>query len=248
VFDSYTDIFTKRARSYHEAMTRVPRARDTEFRAVVAPIEEAPDGIVCDMPSGGCYLARYLRSGMTYVAVEPTAEFLDLVPIDSVRTLHAPITDVPLPDGSVDHVISLAGLHHEESLSPVLLEMRRLVKRGGRVVIADIAVDSAPARFLNGFVARNNPIGHDGRFLDAEMGKLLEGARLAVVDDAVLNLAWEFVGVEQAGEFCRDLFGITNVDSSAVAEALRFEIGFDVVDAMTVRLPWPMRRIVCEVG
>jgi hypothetical protein len=45
-------------------MRQSPHARDSEFLAVLEPIRDAPPGLVCDMPSGGGYLADYLWAGM----------------------------------------------------------------------------------------------------------------------------------------------------------------------------------------
>src|SRR5436190_15029445 len=151
VFDTYAQILAKRAGEYHHAMKASPHARDPEFLAVMDPIRDLPAGTVCDMPSGGGYLAEYLLPEMKYLAVDPASGFFVQWPQHLERVM-AEITNVPLPDGSVDYVVSLAGLHHEPSLPLVFNEMRRLLKPGGRVVLMDVAVDTAPARFLNGFV------------------------------------------------------------------------------------------------
>ncbi len=158
MFDTYADIFEKRAAEYHHAMLRSPHARDAEFHAVLDPIREASSGLVCDMPSGGGYLADYLWPGMDYLAIDPATDFF----VEWRRPLQrllAKITDVPLADGSVDYIVSLAGLHHEPSLPCVFEEMRRLLRPGGRIVLADVAIDTRPSRFLNGFVAESLPAG-----------------------------------------------------------------------------------------
>ena len=165
MYDTYAQIFAKRAGEYHHAMKSLPLARDAEFHAVLEPIRDASSGIVCDMPSGGGYLAGYLWTGLDYLAVDPATDFFVEWP-KALRRVVAEITDVPLGDGSIDHVVSLAGLHHEPSLPRVFDEMRRLLRPRGRAVLADVAIDTPPARFLNGFVAENCPLGHDGRFLD----------------------------------------------------------------------------------
>ena len=134
MFDTYADIFKKRAREYHHAMKASPRARDREFEAVLEPLRAARPGLVCDMPSGGGYLAPYLWPDMEYLAVDPATDFFVEWPTP-LRRVVAEITDVPLADGSVDHVVSLAGLHHEPSLPRVFGEMRRLIRRGGRAVV-----------------------------------------------------------------------------------------------------------------
>ena len=40
MFDTYAEIFSERANSYHSAMKRWPRARDAEFRAALEPLAE----------------------------------------------------------------------------------------------------------------------------------------------------------------------------------------------------------------
>src|SRR5438094_7807 len=118
-------------------MRQCPRARAAEFSAVIEPLRQLPPGLICDMPSAGGYLARYLCPGMDYLAVNPAPDFFVDWP-DRLPRLLAEITNVPLADQSADHVVSLAGLHHEPSLPNVFAEMRRLLRPGGRVVLADV--------------------------------------------------------------------------------------------------------------
>jgi SAM-dependent methyltransferase len=242
MFDTYAEIFEKRASEYHFAMKRWPMARAAEFKSVLEPLDEVADGLVCDMPSGGGYLADHLRRGLEYVAVDPASGFF--VEWEKPRQrITAEITNVQLADASVDHIVSLAGLHHEPSLPAVCSEMRRLLRPGGRLVIADAAVGTSPARFLNGFVAANNPMGHDGRFLDDRTAGLLQQAGFALLSEAQVPVPWVFDSLEEAGEFGRHLFGLTSLSPSAVAEALSQHIGFDTVDGRP-RLRWTLYRIV----
>jgi SAM-dependent methyltransferase len=243
MFDTYSDIFKERALEYHSAMTASPRARDAEFRTVVQPIADALGGLVCDMPAGGGYLMRYLPPQMRYVGVDPADEFLNSAP-ESSSMIKAAIDDVPLPDGSVDYVLSLAGLHHEENLDRVFAEMRRLLRQGGRVVVADAAEDTPPARFLNGFVDRNNPMGHQGRFLDGATAPALEAVGLAVVADEVIEVPWLFDRSDEAADFCGNLFGIATAGEQAILAALADEIGFTRANGQLL-LNWQLRRILC---
>jgi SAM-dependent methyltransferase len=245
VFDTYTEIFRERANSYHSAMKRWPNAREAEFRVVSEPFADLPDGVLCDMPSGGCYLADYLRPGMRYFGVEAADGFFDNGQGQSGERLIAPIVDVPLPDNSVDYVVSLAALHHEPSLPAVFDEMRRLVRTSGRIVIADVEIDTPPARFLNGFVDRNNPRGHDGRFLDERTSGLLEASGFSVIEDALVEAPWSFDRMEDAGAFCSDLFGITGPGRPSTADVLADEIGF-YMDGRQLKLRWALRRIVAR--
>lgn len=226
-------------------MRRWPLAREAELRAVLAPLADAPDGLICDMPSGGCYLAKYIRPGMRYLGVEPVDGFFAASDDECGARLVASIEDVPLPDGAVDYIVSLAGLHHEPNLPRVFEEMHRLMRPGGRMVIADVETDTPPARFLNGFVANNNPLGHDGRFLDASTCRLLAESGLTVIDDAMVAVPWSFGSKKDAAAFCADLFGIAGSGRQTIADALADQIGF-YTDGPLLNLRWVLRRIVAQ--
>ena len=243
MFDSYAEIFLQRAGEYHGAIARWPDARDAEFRAVLDPFENAPDGLICDMPSGGGYLAHHLRAGLDYVGVEPADGFFD-ADNRGLRRVKSDLGNVTLADGSVDHLVSLAGLHHESDLGRVFREMRRLVRTGGLVVIADAAAGTPPAHFLNGFVDRHNPQGHEGRFFDDKTAALVEAAGLRIVEDELTPVPWAFDSEAEAGAFCKKLFWLPELASEAVAEALAGEIGFIHRDGR-VLLDWTLRRFIC---
>lgn len=244
MFDSYAEIFAERGAAYHRAMAACLGARLAEFAAVLEPLHGRPVGLLCDLPSGGGYLAEHLPQGMDYVGVDPSDDFIEACP-PGLRRIQATVTEVPLADASVDFVISLAALHHEPDLSAVFGEMRRLLKPGGRAVLADVAAGTRPATFLNGFVDRHNPMGHEGHFLDETLGRLLESAGFTIADDRLLETPWRFDSAEQAGGFCRELFWMPELTTEAVAEAMAREIGLDQAEGST-RVRWVLRRVVCD--
>lgn len=244
MFDTYAEIFAERARSYNSAMQAHPRAREAEFRSILAPLQHLPGGILCDMPAGGGYLAHHLPPGFSYVGIDPAGDFVAAGLEAGTKIIRTELPNVPLEAHSVDYVVSLAGLHHEPDLAAVFREMRRLTRPCGRVVIADIEHATPPARFLNGFVARTNPMGHDGRFLDDGTARLLQAAGLAVLEDSIVAVPWIFADVEEAASFAAQLFGTVDATPSEVVDALANEIGF-TDDGSDVRLNWSLRRIVC---
>ena len=125
MFDTYAEIFEKRAHEYHHAMKASPRARSAEFNAVLDPIRDAGPGLVCDMPSGGGYLADYLWPGMDYVAVDPATDFFVEWPTPR-RRMVAEITMRPLR--AMAHRDDVGATDKDRGLAvldTVALEMRR---------------------------------------------------------------------------------------------------------------------------
>jgi len=245
MFDTYSEIFAERGAAYHRAMAECPTARGAEFRAVLAPIE-GRSGVLCDMPSGGGYLASYLPAGWRYLGVDPSKDFVRACPT-GVECVQAGITSVPLAAGEADAVVSLAALHHEPDLAAVFSEMRRILQAEGRAVICDVAAGSPVASFLNGFVNANNPMGHDGHFLDERTAGLLAEEGFAVADDRLVDMPWKFADLAEAGEFCRHLFWMPALTADEIAAAMDREIGFETIGGRP-HLRWALRRIVCDVA
>lgn len=244
MFDSYADIFEKRGAAYHSAMMRWPSARDAEFVAAVEPLRAMAPRIVFDMPSGGGYLASYLDERSRYVGIEPASDFFSAWP-DGLERVNADIKAVPLGDASTDTIVSLAGLHHERDLDAVFREFRRLLRPGGRLVIADVAEGTRPALFLNGFVNQTNPMGHDGLFLRGDAAAKLKAAGLTLLEDRLVDVPWRFSTRGEAARFARELFWMERATVNEVEEALSSELGFKQADGK-IQLHWELRRIVCR--
>lgn len=245
MIDSYDEIFARRADRYDAAMRAFPDARDAEFAAVIDPL---PGGahVIFDMPAGAGYLRRHLPADVHYVAVEPAAYFHDRCPVGvGAERILGQIEDVDRADGAADIVISLAGLHHAPDLGVIFREVRRLLRPGGLFVLADVAVDTPPDRFLNIYVHANNPMGHVGCFLADATAGLLEAAGFGVIADDQVPVPWRFTDAEAAGQYCRELFGIDGRSAAEVAEALRDTVGI-AAEAEGVTIGWSLRRIVCR--
>ncbi len=247
MFDTYSEIFEERANLYDAAMTLAPEARRAEFEMLLSPVPKARGVRLCDAPAGAGYLWRYVEPlGFDYVAVEPSQGFFDRIPRrPGVTALRCPVDELSLEDESVDCVVSLAGLHHEPDLPAVFAEFRRVLRPDGTAVIADVQAGSSTGEFLNGFVADNNPMGHDGRFLDETTPLMLEGAGFTLVEDRVHAIEWEFANSTIMAEFLRILFGAVDASADQVADAARRILGVRE-DEAGVAVSWPLRRLVCS--
>jgi ubiquinone/menaquinone biosynthesis C-methylase UbiE len=62
---------------------------------------------------------------------------------DNVEILQGLIEEIPLPDASVDVVLSNGVLNLSTRKSRVLAEASRVLRSGGRIVIADLVLEDA---------------------------------------------------------------------------------------------------------
>lgn len=173
-FLSYDEIFNARGNAYHEAMRLVPMARKNEFE------------------TGGGYLADHLLEGLKlhYIAIDPAEGFARKMEGLRAEWHLAPLTNLPLETGSVDVLLSVAGLHHPENRIAVFKEMRRVLRKGGRLGILEVTKGHYDA-FLNVFVDRHNSMGHDGNFIDDQFSADLREAGFEITKDELQRYTWD---------------------------------------------------------
>ena len=98
-------------------------------------------------------------------AIESSTAFFDICASNhNSHKILCPLDQTPISSGSVDAVISLAGLHHAENTPGIFREMHRIFKHDGRLCIADVETGSSTDDFLDVFVNANSSMGHTGQY------------------------------------------------------------------------------------
>lgn len=245
MFHSYEKIFSKRANAYQKAMELYPSARDHEFQLAVDAAEIKTGDVVCDAPAGGGYLRSYLPADVRqYLAVETAADFVGHCPTgkdDSV--IESQMDEIAIDDNSVDACINLAGAHHMEDKTGFFREVARILKPGGRFVMADVAANSDADRFLNQFVHRNNSMGHEGVFLDGKTTGDIIASGFKIRSDELIKFAWCFETTEDMGVYCKLLFGMDLADSRSVIQGIEEKLGYSPGRGK-INMAWSLRCIV----
>ncbi len=147
---------------------------DTPFDAALAAslgcgnptalAELRPGEDVLDLGSGGgldvLLSARRVAPGGTAYGLDMTAEMLALAErnrdeagVENARFMLGAIEDVPLPDGSVDVVISNCVINLSPDKDAVLRESYRVLRPGGRFAVSDIVLLRDIPDGLRGVVA-----------------------------------------------------------------------------------------------
>lgn len=243
----YADIFALRGRAYDEACQRFPEASRDEAELFLALADLKPGETVVDVPAAGGYLSAFVTTpDVRMIAIDPSPVMHALCRERVRESLLAPMHALPLPDASVDVVLCLAGLHHEQDLHRVFAELRRVLRPAGRLTIAEVATGTAPATFLNGFVHEHSSLGHRGTFLDdAFLGELrASGFRLSV--NRAASYPWRFASRLDIGECLHRMFGIDLAEPVAIAAAVESILGVDELDDGRVGMRWTLRHVLAH--
>lgn len=247
--NDYRAIFNRRGHHYTDAVKRHAAARKRERDVLLDFLAARAGETILDAPAGGGYVADGIRALLgdqsKVVCVEPAERFAAAID-PAFEVLVAPLEATPLPDASCDAVASLAGLHHFSDKLPVYLEWFRLLKGGGRVVVADVEAETPPARFLNVYVHRHTPDGHEGFFLrPGDLTRDLERVGFERVEEQHVAVPWIFPDELHMAEFCHSLFCLTGTTPAAVADELSRWIDLERIPD-GIQMNWSLRYAIAR--
>jgi ubiquinone/menaquinone biosynthesis C-methylase UbiE len=184
--------FTQQAEAFEDPNYNRLFTTDSEWLFGRLPL--TADDLVLDVAAGTGHVARRLAPQVrAVVAVDATEAMLEAGRIEAKRAalknvvfMQADAAKLPFLDASFDIVVSRFAVHHFEDPRVQLAEMRRCLRMGGRLAVADLVCDPDPevAEFQN----------HLERLRDPSHTRMLSLEKLA---DLVGSTDVEFRDVER---------------------------------------------------
>jgi SAM-dependent methyltransferase len=197
-----------------------------------------------DVSAGGGYLSE--RAGISRL---PRAQFSCDASLAFLRSgsdgrrCVAGSETLPFSPGAFDAAACLAALHHAEDPVAICRELLRVVSRGGRAALGDVAEGSPASRYLNGFVDRHTEAGHHGRFYSLRtLGDFFASAGGCGLRAEQAELRWVLPTRADAVDFFRCLFGLLPSATDAEIDRALGELGA-AEDGGAFRVPWTMHFV-----
>lgn len=124
--------------TYYENETRLTCHWDRISAQDLAPQLGWPTGVVLDLGCGtGTAGAGVRRSGATVVGADLTQSCLEVAKRRLDAVVRADASHLPFVDEAFDAIVSRGCLHHLADPEAALVEARRVLKPGGRVLFSD---------------------------------------------------------------------------------------------------------------
>jgi ubiquinone/menaquinone biosynthesis C-methylase UbiE len=141
--ETISKAFTQQAAAFEDP--RLNRLFTTDSEWLFERLPLTAEDLVLDVAAGTGHVARRLAPAVrVVVAVDATAAMLEQgrahAPAN-VIAMRGDAAALPFLDGSFDVVVSRFAVHHFERPEVEVAEMRRCVKPGGRLAIADLVAD-----------------------------------------------------------------------------------------------------------
>lgn len=229
--------------SDENCMKNYPEARANERDCLIEKVEIKQGDAVLDIQAAAGYLSDKIANNLDWqvscYCLEPSE-----IHRNRLNEKHIPIPNSVehFPDirtASIDVAVGLAGLHHSNCHQSTMNEVARVLKPNGQFAICDVVKDSNIAAWLNEYVDKHTPTGHQGNFV--ELGTLkqqCENAGFIEVTEKVESVPWYFPSEEVLVSFFKGLFGLTS-SLAEVQDAIHhyFDI---IVEPQRVTVPWQL--------
>jgi SAM-dependent methyltransferase len=213
--------FSSRGEKYAAAGVTYPFVRQLERKTLLDLLDICEGDLVVDLQAAAGFLANGIKdvwgNRVGTICVEPTTVLRAKLDTRRHLVLSDPLEDLSIPNCFVTKVGCLAGTHHAPKPELLFLEASRILKTGGVFAVAEAKRDSPIDQWLNGFLDRELPEGHQGIFPDEGAFSLhLSNSGFTDIQESLNIVPWDFVSLTQAVDFCKTLFGLKQTNEERI--------------------------------
>ncbi len=233
------------AKNYYTPTTSIasivadyPEARCNERDALLDLVDLKPGSTVLDVQAADGYLSNAvherLRGNVHCICIEPTQALSQRI-AKTFTVYDNPTDDMhSVPDQSINTVLGLVGLHHSQSIPRAIQEAYRVLKPGGEYAVCEVEKGTAMAHWLNTYVNRLNPQGHEGTFLyEGELSSQMAQSGFKAISEQRKQVPWVLDSEDGMLRYFKGIFGLS-APLEQIREAIYDCLEIDTHDGKTI--------------
>jgi ubiquinone/menaquinone biosynthesis C-methylase UbiE len=237
-----------RANLYKECLREFPHARDEDIEVMKKYLAPKENEVILEAGAGSGFFSGILSDKIKQLIVsDPSNEQLDEIKSlkkKNIKLVEAGADTLTLEKEIADAIWSFGAIHHCFNKAKAFQNFARILKKNGRLVIADVFSGSNFAKHFDDKVAKFCIVGHEVAFWSKEYTDslcFLSGFTEPKFYD--LNIQWKFKKKEDIGFFLYKLHGMTKTTPENCMEGAEEILGIEKKNGLYC-LNWPMTLFV----
>ncbi len=237
----YIDKFNARIEKFTYAVTKYGHCMENEFKTAINELDLKDREILVNLAGGGLNLNKYVITNTKYIPFDFVKEWTNF----DKNIIYTCYKKLPLENSSVDKIIILAVLHHftDQEREELYKECHRVLKKSGKLVIADVIKNSDQDIWLNTFVNKYNPFGHNGQFFTNDDAKLLENNNFNVIIKDYKYCWWFNNGAEML-DYMKSLFYL-DISDEKLMDGINSVLK-PKLEENKYYIDWQLKYFICE--
>ncbi|MFH1711413.1 MAG: methyltransferase domain-containing protein [Nanoarchaeota archaeon] len=243
-----------RSKLYRECLREFPDARLEDIEVMKKYLAPKKGERILEIGAGSGFFSKFISDLLgdegRLIVSDPSLGQLEEIKelgkknIDAIQFVQFGSENVNLEKDKVDAVWSFGAMHHMFKKSKSFDNLLRILKKGARVVIADVFSGSNLAKHFDDKVAKFCIVGHEVAFWSKEYAEslcFLSGFTKPKFYD--LNIQWKFKKKEDIGFFLYKLHGMTKTTPENCLKGAEEILGFEKKNGLYC-LNWPMTLFI----
>lgn len=239
-----------RSSLYKEALKEYPESRLDDIKVMKKFLNPKKGEIILEVGAGSGFFSNVISGligdkGILFVS-DPSHEQLEEVKElgkKNIKIIQQGADNLLLSEDSMDAIWSFGAMHHVFEKEKSFRNFKRVLKKGGRIVIADVFSGSKLAKHFDEQVSKYCITGHEVAFWSREYAEsicFLTG--LEKPKFYTINQKWRFKSKKDLGIFLYKIHAMTKTTPEECLNGAERILGVKKKDNL-YELNWPMQVI-----
>jgi len=233
------EIWDQRGNKYEESITTWPLAMFNNVKLLLSKLELSKRDIILEFSAGSGFFTIEMAKTKLYAkitALDVSKKMLKCLQektqkekLDNISILLEKNPSLPsVADESISKIITLGGFHHVFDQIIVMKSFYRVLKKGGKAVIADFRDNSKTQEHFDHTVRKYSSTGHDALFLSkSHLLNLASIAGFTNVNVYDVDIDWPLPSLKDLGKFFVLHHDLRNINEKEVIELVDKYLGIE---------------------